>query len=51
LFGAGHTELLGYICVAIGRHTRSTVGLEKGEGFSGGCLGIEMVIQVRADDT
>ena len=43
----GATELLGAIYGERGRHARSAVGLEKGEGPNSTCIEIEMIVEVR----
>ena len=43
----GATELLGNLYGERGRHARSAVGLEKGEGPNSTCIEIEMIVEVR----
>ena len=42
----GATELLGNLYGERGRHARSAVGLEKGEGPNSTCIEIEMIVEV-----
>ena len=42
----GATALLGALYGERGRHARSAVGLEKGEGPNSTCLEIEMIVKV-----
>ncbi len=42
----GATELLGALYGERGRHARSAVGLEKGEGPNSTCIEIEMIVEV-----
>jgi len=42
----GATALLGALYGERGRHARSAVGLEKGEGPNSTCIEIEMIVEV-----
>jgi len=42
----GATDLLGNLYGERGRHARSAVGLEKGEGPNSACIEIEMIVEV-----
>jgi enamine deaminase RidA (YjgF/YER057c/UK114 family) len=42
----GATDLLGNLYGERGRHARSAVGLEKGEGPNSACVEIEMIVEV-----
>ena len=42
----GATDLLGNLYGDRGRHARSAVGLEKGEGPNSACIEIEMIVEV-----
>ncbi len=42
----GATALLGALYGGRGRHARSAVGLEKGEGPNSTCIEIEMIVEV-----
>ena len=42
----GAKALLGALYGERGRHARSTVGLEKGEGPNSTCIEIEMIVEV-----
>ena len=42
----GATDLLGNLYGERGRHARSAVGLEKGEGADTACIEIEMIVEV-----
>jgi enamine deaminase RidA (YjgF/YER057c/UK114 family) len=43
----GATDLLGNLYGERGRHARSAVGLEKGEGPNSACIEIEMIVEVQ----